>query len=70
MQKRAKNEVLGHFLGIGVLDRLDIAYYDSAKCFSLFGYGKRSCIVNEACVISIIYAKKSQKSGCWPLRQV
>ena len=26
--------------------------------------------VINSCIISIIYAKKSQKSGFWPLRQV
>ena len=35
MQKRAENEVFGHFLEFGLLDRLDIGYCDSAKCFEL-----------------------------------
>ena len=30
----AKKEVFGHFLGLGLLDRLDIAYCDSTKMFS------------------------------------
>ena len=37
MQKRAKNEVFGHFLEFGLLDRLDIAYCDSTKCFPILG---------------------------------
>ena len=61
MQKRAKNEVFGHYLEIGVSDGLDIAYLDSRKCFSSFGDDKRSCIINEVGIISMIYAKKSQK---------
>ena len=61
MHKRAENEVLGHFLEFGTSDGLDVADYDRAKCFSAFGYVKRSCIINEVCIISIIYAKKSQK---------
>ena len=36
-QNGQKKEVFGHFLEFGVLDRLDIAYCDSAKCFSTFG---------------------------------
>ena len=32
MQKRAENEVLGHFLEFGTLDGLDIADCDKAKC--------------------------------------
>ena len=47
----------GHFLEFGTSDGSHIAYYDSAKCFSTFGHGKRSCIVNEVCIINVIYAK-------------
>ena len=46
MQKRAKNEVFGHFLDFGTLDGLDIAYYDSTKCFAAFDNGNRSCIMH------------------------
>ena len=42
MQKRAKNEVFGHFLEFGTSAGPDIAYYDSTKCFSTFGNGNRS----------------------------
>ena len=31
MQKRAKNEVFGHFLEFGISDPLDNAYNDSTK---------------------------------------
>ena len=47
----------GHFLEFGASDGPDIAYYDSTKCFSTFGHGKRSCIINEVCIINVIYAK-------------
>ena len=53
--------VFGHFLEIGASGRLDVAYHDSRKCFSAFGNDKRSCIINELCIISIIYAKKEPK---------
>ena len=46
MQKRAKNEVFGHYLEIGASDGLDVAYHDSRKWFSALGNGKRSCIIN------------------------
>ena len=36
MIQRAKKEVFGHFLEFGLLDRLDIAYCDSTKCFPTF----------------------------------
>ena len=51
----------GHFLDFGTSEGLDIAYLDSAKCFLTFGNGKWSCIINWLCIISIIYAKTSQK---------
>ena len=35
MIQRAKKEVFGHFQEFGRLDRLDIAYFDSTKCFQL-----------------------------------
>ena len=38
----AKKEVFGHFLEFGLLDRLDIAYCDSTKCFPTFGNVTRS----------------------------
>ena len=59
MIQRAKNEVYGYFLKFGAMDGPDNAYYDCAKYFSAFGDDKRSCIINEVCIISIDYAKKS-----------
>ena len=46
MQKIAKKEVFGHFLELGSSDEPDIECYESAKCFSTFVYGKRSCMIN------------------------
>ena len=48
----------GHFLELGASGGPDIAYYDRTKCSSTFGHGKRSCIINEVCIINVIYAKK------------
>ena len=49
----------GHFLEFGASVGPHIAYCDWAKCFSIFGHGEGSCIINEACIINVIYAKKS-----------
>ena len=38
MQKRAKNEVFGHFLEFGPLVQLDILYYDITKWCARFDY--------------------------------
>ena len=50
----------GHFIEFGSSDGPGIAYFDSLKCLSTFVYGKRSCIINQVCIISIFYAKKSK----------
>ena len=42
MIQKVKKEVFGHFLEFGLLDRLDIAYCDSTKCFTTFGNITRS----------------------------
>ena len=42
MIQRAKKEVFVHFLEFGLLDRLDILYCDSSKCFPTFGKVTRS----------------------------
>ena len=42
MQKRAKNEVIGHYFEFGQLDWLDIAYDDRAIYFPPFGNTTRS----------------------------
>ena len=46
VQKRAKNEVFGHFLDLGDSDRLDIADDGSPKRFLTCGSGYRSCMTN------------------------
>ena len=42
MIQNAKKEVFGHFLDLGLLDWLDIAYYDRTKCGSTVGNTTRS----------------------------
>ena len=42
MIQSAKKEVFGHFLDLGLLDWLDIAYYDRTKCGSTVGNTTRS----------------------------
>ena len=42
MIQRAKKEVFGRFLEFGLLDWLDIAYWDSTKCVPVFGNVTRS----------------------------
>ena len=42
MIQRAKVEVFGHFLEFGLLDRLDIAYFDGTKCFLTLSGCERS----------------------------
>ena len=37
MIQSAKKQVFGHFLDLGLLDRLDIAYFDRTICFPTFG---------------------------------
>ena len=53
MIQKAKNEVFGHFLEFGLLDRLDIAYCDSTKCLPTFGNVTRSSWIiqkSEKCI--------------------
>ena len=42
MIQSAKNEVFGHYLEFGLLDQLDIAYYDMTIRFLTFGNTTRS----------------------------
>ena len=42
MIQSAKNVAFGHYLVFGLLDGLDIAYFDSNKCFPTFGKVTRS----------------------------
>ena len=48
----------GHFLEFWASVGPDIAYCDWGNCFQTFGDGEGSCIINEACIIYVIYAKK------------
>ena len=57
MIQRAKKEVFGHFLDFGLLDRLNIAYFDSAKQSLRFDHVISQSVYNQLCIISIIYAK-------------
>ena len=61
MQKRAKNEVFGHFLEFGTSEGLDIVYYDSTMCFSTFDNGLRLCIINLVCIIKHDLCKNEPK---------
>ena len=42
MIQTPKKEVFGYFLEFGLLDRLDIAYYERTKCFPIFSKTTRS----------------------------
>ena len=42
MIQSAKKEVIGRFLDLGLLDQLDIAYYDRTECFLTFDNLTRS----------------------------
>ena len=42
MIQSVKKEVFGHFLDLGLLDWLGIAYYDKTRCVSTFGNTTRS----------------------------
>ena len=53
----AKNEIFGHFLEFGTSGGFDIAYNDSKKCSLTVGYGIRSCTINYAYMINVIYAE-------------
>ena len=53
MQKRAKNEVFGHFLKFGTSDRLEIACDGSPKCFSSYGSGHLSSLILLNCTSEV-----------------
>ena len=61
MQKIAKNEVFGYFQEFGLLDRLDIAYCDSTKCFPSFGNVTRSLRTIQKSLKFIFEWSKEQK---------
>ena len=59
----AKNEVFGHYLEFGLLDWLDVAYYDRTICFLTFGNTTRSWRIIKKSGKSIYeWAKEPKKS--------
>ena len=62
MIQRAKKEVFGHFLEFGLLDRLDIAYCDSTKCFPTFGNITRSWRIIQRSLKCIFEWSKEPKN--------
>ena len=74
MIQNAKKDIFGRFLDLGLLDRLDIAYYDGTKCFSTFGTVTRSwrmILKSQKCIFERpTEAKKKfmtifSSLGCW-----
>ena len=74
MIQRAKKEVFGHFLEFGMLDRVDIAYCDSTKCFPTFGNVTRSWKIiqrSQKCIFGWSKRPKNRFSAiflslvCW-----
>ena len=65
MIQRAKKVVFGHFLEFGLLDRLDIAYYDSTNVSQHLGVvtGHAGSFKNQK--NAFLNDPKSQKRGFW-----
>ena len=59
MPKRAEIELFGHFIEFGWFDWYDIAYNDSAECFSTFANDYMLRIVYWRCIVSIICAEQN-----------
>ena len=62
MIQRAKKEVFGHFLDLGLLDRLDIAHCDCTKCFPTLGNVTRSWMIiqrSQKCIFE--WSKRPKK---------
>ena len=62
MMQRAKNEVFSHFLEFGLLDRLDITYFDSTKYFPTLGNVTRSWSIiqrSQKCIFE--WSKETKK---------
>ena len=66
MIKRAKNEVFGHFLEFGLLDQLDIAYFDNTKWSYKFGHDMAHAGSFKNQKNAFLNDPKSQKRGFWP----
>ena len=74
MIQSAKKDIFGRFMDLGLLDLLDIAYYDGSKCFSTFGTATRSwkmILKSQKCIFERpTEAKKKfmaifSSLGCW-----
>ena len=72
--KVPKKDIFGRFMDLGLLDLLDIAYYDGSKCFSTFGTVRRSwkmILKSQKCIFERpTEAKKKfmaifSSLGCW-----
>ena len=67
MIRRAKIEVFGHFLVFGLLDRLDIAYFDGTKCFLTFGNSTRSWRIIQKSQKCTFEWSKERKNRFWAI---
>ena len=68
MIQSAKKEVFGHFLEIGLLDRLDVAYFDRTKCFPTIGNTARSWRIiqkSQKCISEWFKEPKMSFSAIW-----
>ena len=74
MIQSAKKDIFGRFMDLGLLDLLDIAYYDGSKCISTFGTVTRSwkmILKTQKCIFERpTKAKKKFMAifcglGCW-----
>ena len=68
MIQRSKNEVFGHFVKLGLLDGLDIAYHDSTKCFSTFRSGHSSWKIIQNAQNCIFEWSKEPFHWVWLIR--
>ena len=66
MIQSAKKQVFGRFLDLGLLDRLDIAYFGRTICFPTFGNTTRSWRVIQKPSKSIFEWSKVPKNRFWP----
>ena len=64
MIQRAKNEVFDHFLEFGVLDRLDIAYYESTTCLTTLSVRSSRIIIQKSRKCIFDRSKGSKKGFC------
>ena len=70
MQKRAENEVFGHFLEFGVSDRLDIAYFDRTKWCACVDHRITHAGSFKNLKSAFLDDRNSQKRGFWPFSSV